>query len=380
MLVAGEASGDEHASALVREISRLIPAARFIGCAGPKMRAAGVEAIVEADKLSIVGVGAVLRALPMFLRIMSRLRNETERREPDVVILVDFPEFNLRLARSLKRAGNTVIYYISPQLWAWREYRMKIIRRYVDLLLSILPFEKTWYAQRGIQNVKYVGHPLVGSVKPHSVKHDFCDRNALDPDQPIIALLPGSRAKEIRLILPEMLGAAAILNDADPFVQFVIALPNGCDHKAVKEASRTARARGYGAPKQLIIGMGETYDALKAADAAAIASGTATLEAALIGTPMAVVYKMSRVDGLLLRPLINVKHVGLVNLLADAPIVAELIQNDLNPTALAAELQRLLDPETNARMREQLVGAATHLGEAGASRRAAEAIVEFLAR
>ncbi len=229
MIVAGEASGDAHAAALVKALREKAPETEFhfFGSAGRKMREAGVEAITRADELSIVGIPEITRALPMFWQTFRKLKEAAIQRKPDAVILVDFPDFNLRLARSLKKAGLKVIYYISPQLWAWRKYRAQIIRKYVDLLLAIMPFEKDWYARLGIDHVEYVGNPLAGEVRAKMSKTEFCHKHGLDENSPLIALLPGSRRKELARILPGLLETAAIINRKVPACQFVIALAEG---------------------------------------------------------------------------------------------------------------------------------------------------------
>jgi lipid-A-disaccharide synthase len=347
MIVAGEASGDSHGAELVREIREIEPDALFFGSAGPKMRAAGVEAIVEADSLSVVGIGAVARSVPMFLDVLQRLKREARKRKPNAVILADFPEFNLKLARSLKKQGLYVIYYISPQIWAWRKYRIRTIRRYVDLVISILPFEKAWYASQGVDHVVNVRNPLVGKVRASMSRSEFCLKYELDPAQPIVALLPGSRGREVARILPEMLEAASGMAKTDPAIQFVVAL---APHRSVEEVNSLQK----NAPQRLIYVQSETYEVLNASDAAAVTSGTATLEAAILGTPMVVVYKVPRLDYQLLKRFVNVPHIGLVNLVVGERVAKELVQDEFRSRALAVELHRLLDPKENAAMREKL--------------------------
>ena len=372
MIVAGESSGDLHAAKLVRA---LLEAAddrdiSFFGAAGPLMRETGVDAVVEADGLSIVGLLEIGRALPMFLHTFRALKNAADERRPDVAILVDFPDFNLKLARSLKKKGVKVVYYISPQLWAWRKYRIKTIRRYVDLLLSILPFEKNWYTRQGFRNVEYVGNPLAMEVHPSISKAEFCSRHDLDPNKSIIALLPGSRGAEMARILPLLVAAAEEIWFRDSSVQFVLPLAPGMREKL--------RSLNIDVPAFIKILEGETFDALNAADSAAIASGTATLEAGIIGTPMAIVYKTSAINYKLLRPLITVDHFGLINLIAEKRLAKELIQDDFTPQTLSEELFRLLEPEVNAEFRAELSAAVDKLGHGGASKRAAKAILNLL--
>jgi lipid-A-disaccharide synthase len=377
LIVAGEASGDGHAAKLVSALRESSPETEFefFGAAGPKMREAGVEAIVRSDGLSIVGLAEIGRALPMFLRASNDLRRAARMRKPDAAILVDFPDFNLKLAKTLRKQGLCVIYYISPQLWAWRKYRTSTIRKYVDLMITILPFEKDWYAKHGVTNVEYVGSPLAREVYADRSKEEFCLDHGLDPSKPIISLLPGSRHKEIVRILPVMLTAAARIASAKPEVQFIVATASGRHRADVDLAvSRTTR----NAPDAVKIVENETYDALNASDAAAVTSGTATLETGIIGTPMAIVYKTSALNYKLLEPMIDVPHYGLINLIAGRRIAAELVQNDFTAESLAAELAKLLDPSENTSMRAKLKAAADKLGHGGASKRAAAAILNLI--
>lgn len=380
MIVAGEPSGDRHAAKLVEEIREYAPERHwdFFGAAGPMMRRVGVEPVVAADELSIVGVAEIGRALPMFLRAYRKLVDSAVARKPQVVILVDFPEFNLKLAKSLKKRGFKVVYYISPQLWAWRRYRIRTIKRHVDLLLTILPFEKDWYARRGVGNVEYVGNPLAAEVHPDGGRGDLCERHGLDPARPIIALLPGSRRKEIVRILPVLIGAAKLLYADDASRQFVIPIAHERHLSDVSEIIDSARDKSHQIPDTLKVVVDETYDALNAADSAAVTSGTATLETGIIGTPMVIVYATSGLNYVLLRPLISVEHYGLINLIAGKKVAKELIQRELSPQSVAAELSRLLDPEHNAAARDELRAAAEKLGSGGASRRAAEAILKLI--
>ncbi|MGI8812254.1 MAG: lipid-A-disaccharide synthase [Pyrinomonadaceae bacterium] len=381
MIVAGEASGDLHGAKLVTALrDEITPSqAEFFGCAGPRMREAGVEAIVQADSLAIVGLPEIAKALPVFLKAFGALKRSALGRRPDVVILVDFPEFNLKLARSLKRIGCRVVYYISPQLWAWRKYRIGTIRNDVDLLITILPFEKAWYAEQGLDHVEFVGSPLAKEVHAETSKAAFLEEFESDPSRPIVALLPGSRRKEIDKIFPIMLAAAARISKDQPEIQFIAALGSPATRSQAAQLIDRLKTTGN-APSDLIIIEGRTYDALNASDAAAVTSGTATLEAGILGTPMAIVYKTSRLNYKLMRPLISVPHFGLINLIAEKRIAKELIQDEFTPETLADEILRILAPEENAKMRGELRTAAEKLGRGGASKRAAQAILGLLGR
>jgi lipid-A-disaccharide synthase len=373
LIVAGETSGDAHAAKLVRALREAVGPGELdlFGAAGPRMRDEGVEAVVQSDGLAIVGLAEIGRQLPMFARAMRKLKDAAAERRPDAAILVDFPDFNLKLAKSLKKEGVKVIYYISPQLWAWRKYRISTIKQHVDLLITILPFEKEWYLRNGVSHVEYVGSPLTREVHPGRTKAEFCKLHRLDPTKPIISLLPGSRHKEIVRVLPVMLEAATAISSEVAGVQYVLALASGSGDRDVDTVDTDGKLT-------LRRVEDETYDALNASDAAAITSGTATLEAGIIGTPMVVVYKTSALNYGLLEPMIDVPHYGLINLIAGERVATELIQSDLTPPALAKELIRLLDPAENKLMREKLKAAADKLGHGGASKRAAEAVLRLL--
>jgi lipid-A-disaccharide synthase len=381
MIVAGEASGDAHAAALVRAVRAAAPEMPidFFGSTGAQMRAAGVDSIVKADELAILGLWEIGRALPKFWRAFGELKRAVSERNPDAVILVDWPDFNLRLARWLHRRGVRVIYYISPQLWAWRSYRVHSVQRDVDLLLSILPFEQEWYAARGMKQVEYVGHPLTGEMRARYGRPEFCRRNDLDPSRPLVALLPGSRRKELLRILPPMLDAASRMSNEHREIQFAVMVAANRDPK---EAFQILGAGNYESSFKNSVRVihRETREALAAADAAAVASGTATLEAALLATPLVVVYKESALNWHTLGSLITAEYYGLVNLIAGRRLATELIQDELNGESLARELSDLLNPVRNAAMRSELKEVARKIGDPGASDRAARAILNFLGR
>ena len=370
MIVAGEPSGDAHAAALVNALRKKSSQIEYFGATGPLMRAAGVETVVNSDELAIMGILEVAQAFPKFIAAFRTLKAAAIERQPDAVVLVDWPEFNLRLASALHRRGIKVIYYISPQLWAWRPRRINRINRDVDLLLSILPFEAEWYKARGVDHVEFVGHPLAGEVRSRIGREEFCSQHGLDPRKPIVSFLPGSRRKELERILPPMANAIRKLRETRPDIQPVI----------VVAPSRTVEET-----KQILSGInsitmvhGQTREALAASDAAAIASGTATLEGALLETPMVVVYKESAVNWHTLGRLITVPHYGLVNLVAGSEIATELMQTDLTADNLVEELIKLLDPKRNETARGELRRVRNLLGESGASERAADLVLKFL--
>ena len=375
MFVAGEPSGDAHAAALVNALRKAAGDVEldFFGSTGPLMREAGVQTVINSDELAIMGILEVTRVLPKFLHAFRELKRAALERSLDAVVLVDWPEFNLRLATALHRRGLKIIYYISPQLWAWRPRRINTIKRDIDLLLSILPFEAEWFQSRGVDHVEFVGHPLAGEVKARFGREELCRQHALDPARPIVSFLPGSRRKELQRILPLMLRAIKQISNERPDVQCVVVV---APSRTIEETRQILTQENGTSSIKLV--QGQTREALAASDAAAIASGTATLEAALLETPMVVVYKESAVNWHTLGRLITVSHYGLVNLVAGQEIARELMQNDLTGPNLTAELLRLLEPAVNKQAREQLSHVARKLGQAGASECAAELILGFL--
>lgn len=378
MIVAGEASGDQHAAKLVNALRENSPETdfEFFGATGQKMRDAGVETVLNSDNLAIIGLPEIARALPVFWRAFQTLKKAALQRKPDAVILVDFPDFNLKLAKPLHKKGLKIIYYISPQLWAWRGYRRRTVEKSIDLLLTILPFEKDWYARRGIEHVEYVGNPLAREVFSAQTKEAFCAEHHLDCSKPIVALLPGSRQKEIVKILPPMLETAALMRLKNSEIQFVVAAASKAKQTEIERILGENAAETSKLSKNLSVVTEKTREILNAADVAAVASGTATLETAIIGTPLAIVYKTSAFNYKLLRPLINVEHFGLINLIARERLAKEFIQNDFTKENLAAELFRLLEPLENKRVRRRLKRVVETLGTGGASKRAAAAIAD----
>ncbi len=367
MLVAGEASGDKHAAHLVAALKALRPEIHFtfFGSGGDEMRASGVNTLVDVRELAIMGALEIAAALPKFLRVFRQLREAANAQKPDAVILVDWPEFNLRLAKKLKQDGHRVFYYISPQVWAWRSYRVKQIKRDVERMLVILPFEQEFYKQHGVQ-VEYVGHPLLDSVRVTASRDEFCRKYNLDPARPIIALLPGSRRKEVSYILPPMLAAARELSQTNPALQLVIALAPTIARTQTQTPSLP----------NLTVVENDTYNTVAAAELAVVASGTATLETAIIGTPLIVCYRASALNWQLFTPFIKVPFVGMPNLIAGRAIAPELLQKDLTGARLARQIREWSgDPERLQQARADLAEVRRKLGAANASQRAAEIVM-----
>ena len=373
MIVAGEASGDKHGAKLASALRSLRPSTRFefFGAGGDEMRQAGVETLVDAREVAIMGALEVARALPKFLRVFRRLSDAANERRPRLIVLIDWPEFNLRLARRLKRDGHRVVYYISPQIWAWRSYRIHAVKRYVERMLVILPFERDYYERSGVE-VDYVGHPLLDSVNVTMTREEFCERHGLDPSNPVIALLPGSRHSEMKHILPPMVDAAKLLNRSRPHFQFILPLARTFEPNTIASQIGSTGLR---------VVENDTYNAVAASDLAAVASGTATLETAIIGSPLIVVYRASQLNWRIFRPLINTPFVGMPNLIAGREIAPELLQDDLNGERLAALIVEFLsDPARLRRSRDDLAEVKKKLGEANASERAANKILDLLGK
>lgn len=369
MIVAGEASGDKHGAKLAAALKALRPdlSFEFFGAGGDEMRSAGVETLVDAREVAIMGALEVAKALPKFLRVFRRLRAAANERKTDLVVLIDWPEFNLRLAKRLRQDGHRVAYYISPQIWAWRSYRIRGIRRDVEKMLVILPFEQDYYRQRGVE-VEYVGHPLLDSARVTATCEEFCSMHELDPAKPIVALLPGSRHSELKYILPPMLETAARLQQTHPHIQLILPLARTFDRTEIAAAPLS----------NLKLIEHDTYNAVAAADLAVVASGTATLETAIIGTPLIVVYRASALNWRIFWPLINTEFVGMPNLIAGREIAPELLQNDLNADRLSKEIVAFLnDPARLAEARRALAEVRGKLGEANASERAAKQILDL---
>jgi len=373
MIVAGEASGDLHGANLVRAMYRLDSSLEFYGVGGPKMQAAGVRQIADAADMAVVGLTEVFSKLGMILRVMRRLKKSLLEERPALVILIDYPDFNMPLAKAATKKGFKVFYYISPQVWAWRRGRIGQIKKYVTKMAVILPFEADMYHQAGVDAV-FVGHPLLDVVKTGYMRPEALNKFDLKDGTTTVGILPGSRLSEVTKLLPEMLKTAVILKEEIPSVQFVLPLADTLDHDYI-----AAMLQPYQNELDIEIIRNEIYDVLAVCDAAMVASGTATLETALIGTPMIIVYKMSPFSFLMGRLFVNVSHIGLANIIAGRTIVPELIQSDANPERMAKELLAILtDEERNKRIRKDLSGIREKLGSPGAAERTAQSAVEIM--
>ncbi len=371
LISAGEASGDMYAARLATALKKRMDVALF-GMGGPQMRAAGVDVVTDYSEVSVVGITEILSHLPSLIRAMRRLVSEAERRKPPFAILTDFPGFHLRLARKLRPHGVRNIYYICPQFWAWRPWRVRVVRRRFAQALCIFPFEEAFFAGAGIPT-KFIGHPLVGAVQATQSREEFCRRHALDPAQQIVAILPGSRHAELAQHLPILREACAYLHHErlERPVQFVVAAVS----------SRNLPEIQSGWPPQLTVRIVEnqTYNALAAADAAIVSSGTATVEAALLDVPMVVVYRLTPLTALLAKPLVRASYFSMVNLIGERRVVPELIQGDFTVVRTVQETLRLLeDDSARGNLRAGLAEVRTRLGPPGAVDRAADTIAALL--
>lgn len=367
LVVAGEASGDLHGARLITELRRHVPDLAPFGLGGDEMRAAGLEAVAHSSEISVVGITEVLKILPRAREVFADLLREVDRRRPALAVLIDFPDFNLRLAKELKARGLEVLYYISPQVWAWRRGRVKTIARLVDRMLVLFPFEVDFYRDHDV-DVVHVGHPLVDEVP---VLPQAWDREPASGGPFRIALLPGSRKSEVESLLPTLLEAARRLAAELPVEVRIIRAPT-IPPELVDEAVELA-----GLPVEIIAE--DRFAAIADSHLALCASGTATLEVGLLGTPMVMVYRLASWTYMLAKLMVHLPNVSLVNLVLGRRVVPELIQGDANPRRIAAEAARLLtDAGERGRMQAALAEVRGRLGEGGASRRAAAEVAAML--
>jgi lipid-A-disaccharide synthase len=370
LLSAGEASGDMYAAQLASALQTRMDAQLF-GMGGPHMQAAGVEIITDYEEVAVVGITEIVKHLPSLLKAMDRIVAEAEKRKPVLAVLTDFPGFHLRLARKLQPKGIRNVYYICPQFWAWRPWRAKLIRRRFEKALCIFPFEEEFFSTAGV-STEFIGHPLVGAVNASKDRKQFCESHALSAGGHIVAVLPGSRNAELAHHLPVLQEACARIHARMP-IQLVVAAAHAKDMSLL----RTGWPHGL---KPCVV-EGETYNALAAADASIVSSGTAAVEAALLDAPMVVVYRVSPLTATLAKPLVRTPYFAMVNLIAERKVVPELVQDDFTPERVAGEvLQLLQDPNARRTMRAGLAEVRSRLGPPGAVERAADSIYKLLTR
>ncbi|MCX6552022.1 MAG: lipid-A-disaccharide synthase [Acidobacteria bacterium] len=368
MISCGEASGDLYAGALTRELRGLRPDIRIMGFGGDRLRAAGADLVGDYHGLTVTGLVEALRVLPRAWRMQRALVAQAERERPDALVVIDFPDFNFRLAERLHRMGVPIIYYVCPQVWAWRSGRLRVLKRLVDQALVIFPFEEPIYRDAGIP-VSFVGHPLLDMTAPATDRAGLCRELGLRPVAPTIALLPGSRPNELRATVPTLAAAVPLIAAGVPGVQFIVArAPNLPD-------ALFAPLTQIAGPAVAMVS-GRTDDVLAAADVVITASGTATVQTAIHGRPMVIVYRLSPLTYRLGKPFVKVDTYGMVNLVAGERIAPELIQDDFTPATVSAETVRFFaDTEYAARTRTALARVRAKLGSGGASRRAAEHVL-----
>ena len=365
---AGEASGDMYAARLAAALANRLDV-KIFGMGGPQMRAAGVDLVMDYDEVSVVGITEIMKHLPSLLNAMEKMISEAEKRKPALAILTDFPGFHLRLARKLKARGIRNVYYICPQFWAWRPWRVNLVRRRFEKALCIFPFEKEFFSKAGV-STEWIGHPLVGTVKATKDRRRLCEENGLQAGRSVVTVLPGSRSAELAHHLPVLQEACVRIHARMP-VQFLVAAAHPRDVELLKS--------GWPPGFKPQVVAGETYNALAAADAAIVSSGTATIESALLDTPMVVVYRVSPLTATLAKPLVRTPYFAMVNLIAEKRVVPELVQDDFTPERVSAETLRLLqDPNARTAARTGLAEVRKRLGPPGAVERAADAIAGLL--
>jgi len=370
MVSAGEASGDYHAAELVRELRRRWPECLFFGCAGPHMRAAGVRPVIRSEDLSVVGIVEVIGHLPRIFALFRKLKQAAAREKPDLAILTDAPDFHFPVARKLKKLGIPVVYFVAPQVWAWRKGRVKTMRRVIGLLLCIFPFEEPFFREHKV-NATYIGHPLASRIRPSLSRDEFFRKHNLDPGRPLIAVLPGSRRGEALRHLPELVRAVEILSK-DRALNFVLPASPNCGAAFFRE-------HVTGTAVQPI--EGDSWDALAHCDVALAKSGTGNVEAALLGAPMVTFYRVTGISWAIGKLLVDVPFYSMVNLIAGKKVVPELMQGEMTGERLAAETTRLLDnADERGKMKEELARVASLLSADGSNAitRSADAIERML--
>lgn len=369
MIVAGEASGDLHGGRLVTALKRSDPDIDIFGVGGSHMQAAGMCLLYHADQLAYIGFVEVARHYFFFRRVFNHLLGEIKTRKPDVLVLIDYPGFNLRLAKAAKALGVKTFYYIAPQVWAWRENRAAKMARFIDEMAVIFDFEVPFFSRHGI-DAHFVGHPLLEGMRPKFSRQEFFFKYGLDENRPVIALLPGSRRQEVQGLLPVMLEAANRIADKERGVQIAVSRAAGIPRSFI-EPMTAAHA-------QVKIIDDATYDLLGVATAALVASGTATLETACFLVPFALVYKVAPLSFAIGKRLVKIPNIGLVNVVAGEKIINEYLQDEANTENLQIELQKLLhDSQLRRTLQQNLSAVKSKLGEPGASEKTARLILNI---
>ncbi len=371
LIVAGEASGDLHGGDLVEKLKQCFPNSRFAGVGGRKMRHQGVRTLFDIERMGAVGIIEIVAELPHYIKVYRSLIKEIRSGKYQAVILIDYPTLNQRLARHARKAGCSVFYFISPQVWAWRKGRIQDIRRTVSRMFVILPFEEKMYNLEGV-DAEFLGHPFADQVRPSMQKGEALQRFGLEPGIPTVGLVPGSRMNEIRALLEVMLEAAGEINKALPQCQFVLPVAETIDPEHL-------RNRLGSNPLGVRLVEGQSYDVMNCCDFLIIASGSATLEAGILGCPMVIIYKLNPITYWLATKLVEIKMYGLVNIVAGEAVVPELIQSDVTADNIVKQaLAVLQDRARQQAVRDRLLKIRDSLGEPGVIRRVAESIAAYL--
>jgi lipid-A-disaccharide synthase len=373
MILAGEASGDAHAAEFVEVLRRQQPDMRISGMGGASMTRAGVEVFFDSSIIAVVGLVEVIRHWGDIKRAMAIVRERLEQTRPDLLVLVDYPEFNLKMARHAGSLGIPVLFYISPQVWAWRPKRIHKIGRLIDHMAVIFQFEKKYYEDAGIP-VSFVGHPLVDKVKTSANAASQRSRLDISAEARVVGLFPGSRRNEITRLLPLMFDTARRMQSRDPLIRFVLPVASSLNFE---EISNLVQASGL----DICVTRDEIYDLITCCDAIVTCSGTVTLEIALLGVPMCIVYKVSPLSYVIMKRLVTIPHIGLVNIVARQALVPEFLQADANPEAVSDELFRMLDdPEYRERLRAGFNEVRNNLGPGNGPQHMAELVLSLLAK
>ena len=371
MLSAGEASGDLHGANLAEALKAVDPQVELIGMGGEQMRKAGVRIVYDIKNLGVIGIGEIIKKIPFFYKLRAFLVNTMKEEKPDALVCIDYPGFNMKLIEKAKEAGIPVIYYILPTIWAWHKSRGNVIAEYTDLAVSLFPFEAEMYKKMGT-NVVYGGHPLLDTVKPSMSKNEAYSFFGLQHGKKTVLFMPGSRVQEVQSLYGKMLAAGKLLQDKVEGLQFMVPKASTIDKHMLEEAAREANLEVH-------IGEERVYDMMNIADAAICASGTATLETALMGVPTLLVYRVNALTYWLSKILVHLDSIGLPNIISGHRIMPELWQDEVTPENIeAAVLPWLVDAAAAEEARHLMAGVRCQMGEAGAVRRTAEIISEFV--
>jgi len=372
MIIAGEASGDLHAGKLIRAIKQRNADVHFYGIGGDNMRAAGAEVMVDSKEMAVVGLVEIWAHRKVIFGALNLMRDSITQQPPDLLVLVDYPEFNLRLAKHAKKYGVKVLFYISPQIWAWRQYRVKKIKKLVDMMAVVFPFEAAFYDRHNVP-VKFVGHPLVNEVKASNEKTALREDFGLDINKPTIGLLPGSRRSEIKRLIGIILESARLTKSQLAEIQFILPLADTLDESEL--APTLARYKDL----NVKLVKGRAYDVIACCDVVLTVSGTVTLEIALLKTPMIIINKVAWLTYTIVSRMLKIDHIGLCNIVANKRIAPELIQADATPVKISNLLVELINsPELREKMAKELSGIETMLGARGGIDNMAELTLEML--